>query len=316
MLTNLTVREDRLWTQPCTLRQPKPELDMIYFALVTGLRNFIAKNGFLGIVLGLSGGIDSALAAALAVDAVGKERVRALMLPSPVTSADSIEDATECARQLDIRFDIIPIEPGMQAFSAMMEKACEGEIAPWMMGDNQTRLRSSILMTISRKERLLLLNTGNKSEMAVGYTTMYGDMCGHYAVLKDVYKTAVYELAEWRNRRGEVIPARCITKAPSAELFPGQTDQDTLPPYAILDQILFQLVEQRQDVEALLAKDFYCDVVAEVSEMLLSSEYKRWQSAPGPKISCMSFGRDRRFPISNGWHVEQHQRLQRKESDS
>jgi NAD+ synthase len=260
------------------------ETEMTYRALVLGLRDFTRKSGFSGIVLGLSGGMDSALAAALAVEAVGRERVRTLMLS-------------------------ISIEPGMRAFDVMLEGVFDGRLSDIAIGDNQPRLRGGILMAVSRKDNLLLLNTGNKSEMAVGYTTMYGDMCGHYAVLKDVYKTTVYELAAWRNTQGDVIPLRIFSKAPTAELFHGQTDQDTLPPYEILDKILYQLVENRLGIQDVATQGFDLELVEEVSNMLHRSEYKRRQSAPGAKVSCMSFWRDRRYPICNGWYVEQHERL-------
>ncbi|MFI4940415.1 MAG: NAD+ synthase [Burkholderiales bacterium] len=288
------------------------EMDMTYRAMALGLRDFTQKNGFSGIVLGMSGGIDSALAAAVAVDAVGRERVRALMLPSPYTSRESIEDATACAQRLGIRLDTVSIVPGMQAFDAMLKNIFDGQLSDLATGDAQPRLRASILMAVSRKDNLLLLNTGNKSEMAVGYTTLYGDMCGHYAVLKDIYKTTVYQVAEWRNAQSEVIPPRIFSKAPTAELHHGQTDQDTLPPYAVLDKILFQLVEKQLGIQEVAAQGFDLRLVEEVSGMLHRSEYKRRQSAPGVKISGMSFWRDRRYPISNGWYVEQHEQLARR----
>lgn len=278
--------------------------EMIYRAIVLGLREFVTKNGFVGIVLGMSGGIDSALCAALAVDAVGREHVRTLMLPSQYTSDDSTEDAQECARRLGIRIDSVSIVPGMQAFDAMLGSAFGGQLTEAASRDNQPRLRGNILMSISRKENLLLLNTGNKSEMAVGYTTLYGDMCGHYAAIKDIYKTTVYDIAAWRNTQSDVIPRRIFTKAPTAELFHGQTDQDLLPPYALLDQILFQLIEKRLGVPEIVARGFELAMVEEVSGMLHRAEHKRRQSAPGVKISCMSFWRDRRYPISNGWAIE------------
>lgn len=286
-----------------------PDLELAYNALVLGLRDFVLKNGYAGVLLGLSGGIDSALAAAIAVDALGSEQVRALMLPSPYTSQESLEDARECARRLGIRLDSISIEPGMQAYAAMMAPMFGGEMPELVIGNNQPRLRAAILMELSRVERRLLLNTGNKSEMAVGYTTLYGDMCGHYAVLKDVYKTMVYQLAAWRNARQEVIPQHIIARAPTAELLPGQADQDTLPPYELLDRILEQLVERRCGVEETIAQGFEREVVEYVAAMLHAAEHKRRQSAPGPKIGAMSFWRDRRYPISNGWYVEQLQRF-------
>jgi NAD+ synthase len=301
----------RLAPVPCLQQETKPrcENEMIYRALVLALRDFIAKNGFAGIVLGLSGGIDSALAAALAVEAVGKSSVRAVMLPSPFTPQDSIDDAEDCARRLGIRFETIAIGSAMDAFSATMHDVFGGHMPDVAVGDFQPRLRGCVLMALSRKENLLLLNTGNKSEMATGYTTIYGDMCGHFAVLKDIYKTTVYALADWRNRQGSVIPLRTISKAPSAELLPGQTDQDTLPPYAILDQVLFQMIEQRRDIHQIVEQGFERTMVEEVSGMVHRAEFKRRQSAPGPKISTMAFSRERRYPISDGWYVEQHGKL-------
>ncbi|HEY8024916.1 MAG TPA: NAD+ synthase [Burkholderiaceae bacterium] len=293
------------------LPQPSPapahmaELEMLYRALVLGLRDFVGKNGFAGVVLGLSGGIDSAMAAAIAVDALGQSKVRALMLPSPFTSQESVEDAADCAQRLGIRLDTIPITAGIAAFSAMMAASFDGVIPDTIIGDIQPRMRAAILMAISRKDNLLLLNTGNKSEMATGYTTLYGDMCGHFGVLKDVYKTSVVELAQWRNGQHEVIPARVLSKAPSAELLSGQIDQDTLPPYAILDQVLYRLIEQGQGVDLLVESGFERDLVEKICGMLYGAEYKRRQAPPGPKVSTMSFWRDRRYPISNGWFVEQ-----------
>jgi len=278
--------------------------EMIYRAIVLGLREFVTKNGFVGIVLGMSGGIDSALCGALAVDAVGRERVRTVMLPSPFTSADSVEDARQCAQRLGVRIDTVSIAPGMQAFDAALSSAFGGQLTEAATRDNQPRLRGSILMAISLKDNLLLLNTGNKSEMAVGYTTLYGDMCGHYAAIKDIYKTTVYEIAAWRNTQSDVIPQRIFTKAPTAELFHGQTDQDLLPPYAVLDQILFHLIEERRGVPDIVARGFDRAMVEEVSGMLYRAEHKRRQSAPGVRISSMSFWRDRRYPISNGWPIE------------
>jgi NAD+ synthetase len=271
-----------------------------------GLRDFVTRNGFAGVVLGMSGGMDSALAAALAVDALGADQVRLVMLPSPVTSRESIEDAAECAQRLGVRLETVAIAPGMQAFETMMSGIFDGEVSKLAVGENQTRVRAGILLAISARHHLLLLNTGNKSEMATGFTTTYGDMCGHYAVLKDVYKTTVYQLAAWRNAQGDVIPQRIFTKAPSAELYPGQTDQDTLPPYPVLDAILRQLVEQRRDIDEVVAQGHARDIVEQVSAMLYAAEYKRRQAPPGVKVSPMSFQSDRRYPITNGWHVMQH----------
>jgi NAD+ synthase len=306
-------RQGDVWAPISGTIQPQQDnTEMIYRAMILGLRDFVFKNGFAGVLLGMSGGIDSALSAALAVDAVGSERVRTLMMPSPYTSRESIADATECAQRLGIQLDTVSIEPGMQAFDAMLGAVFDGQLSDQAVEDNQPRLRGSILMAVSRKQNLLLLNTGNKSEMAVGYTTLYGDMCGHYAVLKDIYKTTVYEVAAWRNAQSDVIPQRILSKAPSAELRPDQTDQDTLPPYAVLDAILFLLVERQFAIEDVVAQGFALELVEHVSGMLYAAEYKRRQSAPGVKIGSMSFGRDRRHPVTNGWHVMRHKQLARR----
>ena len=273
----------------------------IYHAMMLSLRDFVDKNGFAGVILGLSGGIDSALSAAVAVDALGEGRVRAVMIPSPFTSHESIEDATECAKRLGIRLDITPIEAGMNAFETMLAPIFHGPPPDMMTQCNQTRLRASILMAISGHEKLLLLNTGNKSEISVGYTTIYGDMCGHYSVLKDLYKTNIYKVVEWRNRQSDVIPQRIITKAPSAELHPGQTDQDTLPPYEVLDAILQQLVEKQRSVDEVILQGFECAIVEKVNLMLFAAEYKRRQAPPGTKLTSMSLGHDRRYPLTTIW---------------
>jgi len=285
--------------------QHKPDvLESIYHAMMLGLRDFVNKNGYSGVVLGLSGGIDSALSAAVAVDALGCARVHTVMLPSPITSRESIEDAIECAKRLGARLDMIPIEPGMQAFETMMTPVFAGENFDIIAANNQTRLRASMLLAICSKEKALLLTTGNKSEMATGYTTIYGDMCGYYSVVKDIYKTMVYKLVEWRNTQGEVIPQRIITKAPSGETMPGQKDQDTLPPYDVLDEILFRMVEQQLSVEEVIAQGYDRTTVELVRTRLFGSEYKRRQSAPGVKITGMLFGRDRRYPITSAWKGE------------
>ena len=282
--------------------QPAPgEDETIYKAMILGLRDFVQKNGFTGVVLGLSGGIDSALSAAVAVDALGAANVRTLMLPSPYTSRDSLEDATECAKLLGVRLDSISIEPAMQAFHAMLDGAVSATLKDVTAQNIQPRLRGAILMAVSNNEGLLLLTTGNKSEMSVGYATLYGDMCGGYCVLKDVYKTTVYKVARWRNRQTQVIPERIFTKAPTAELKFDQTDQDTLPPYELLDAILQCLVEEQLSVAETETKGYDPQTVKRVVQMLYAAEYKRRQSPPGVKITGMSFGRDRRYPIVNGW---------------
>jgi NAD+ synthase len=280
---------------------PQSDEETIYRAMVLGLQDFVRKNGFQGVVLGMSGGIDSALSAAVAVDALGSRQVRTVMLPSPFTSAESSEDATECAKRLGVRLDTISIEPAMRAFDAMLAPMFDGKPLGVTAENIQPRLRAAVLMAISNKEGLMLLTTGNKSEMSVGYTTLYGDMCGGYSVLKDIYKTTIYKVAVWRNKQGEVIPQRIFTKAPSAELKPGQRDQDTLPPYELLDAILLRLVEEQRSVDEVVAQGYEREVVERVASMLYGAEYKRRQAPPGVKITGMSFGRDRRYPIASGW---------------
>ena len=276
----------------------------IYHAMMVGLADYVGRNGFPGVLLGLSGGIDSALSAAVAVDALGPEKVWGLMMPSEYTSQESLEDARECARLLGIRHDVIPIVPAIQAFGEMLPEL-EGVAAENL----QARLRMVTLMALSNAGGQMLLTTGNKSEMSVGYATLYGDMAGGYSVLKDAYKTTVFKLSEWRNSHkpkgafgptGAVMPQRVISKPPTAELRPGQTDQDSLPPYAVLDPILEALVDKEMSVtEAALATGSDVALVAEMERKLLLAEYKRRQSPPGVKIGSRNFGRDRRYPISN-----------------
>jgi NAD+ synthase len=276
----------------------------IYHAMMVGLADYVGRNGFPGVLLGLSGGIDSALAAAVAVDALGPEKVWGVMMPSEYTSQESLEDARECARLLGIRHDVIPIVPAIQAFGEMLPEL-EGVAAENL----QARLRMVTLMALSNAGGQMLLTTGNKSEMSVGYATLYGDMAGGYSVLKDAYKTTVFKLSEWRNSHkpkgafgptGAVMPQRVISKPPTAELRPGQTDQDSLPPYAVLDPILEALVDKEMSVtEAALATGSDVALVAEMERKLLLAEYKRRQSPPGVKIGSRNFGRDRRYPISN-----------------
>jgi NAD+ synthase len=277
--------------------------ETIYRAMVLGLQDFVRKNGFSGVVLGMSGGIDSALSAAVAADALGSANVRLIMMPSPYTSQESIEDAAECAKRLGIRLDTVPISPAMDAFHGMLDNEISGALKDVTAQNIQPRLRGAILMAVSNNEMLMLLTTGNKSEMSVGYATLYGDMCGGYSVLKDVYKTTVYKLARWRNQQAEVIPQRILTKAPTAELKFGQTDQDSLPPYEVLDAILHCLVEEQLSVDEAISKGHDPATVKRVAQMLYAAEYKRRQSPPGVKITGMSFGRDRRYPIVNGWRV-------------
>ena len=280
----------------------------IYHAMMLGLADYVGRNGFPGVILGLSGGIDSALSAAIAVDALGPDKVWGVMLPSKYTSDASIEDASENARMLGIRHDVIPIVPGVQAFDEMLP-GLEGAAAE----NVQARLRMVTLMALSNTEGRMLLTTGNKSEMSVGYATLYGDMAGGYSVLKDAYKTTVFALSRWRNRvkpggalgpDGPVMPDRVITKAPSAELRPNQKDQDTLPAYDVLDPILERLVDKEMSVtEVALATGADLALVASIERLLLRAEYKRRQAPPGVKIGIRNFGRDRRYPISNFFHT-------------
>nr|WP_314073493.1 NAD+ synthase [uncultured Roseococcus sp.] len=282
----------------------------IYAAMVLGLRDYVNKNGFPGVVLGLSGGIDSAISAAVAADALGPDRVRAVMLPSPYTSQESLEDAAECARLLGIQYDTIPIGPAMDAFHSMLAPSFANR-APDITEENiQSRIRGVTLMALSNKFGNMLLTTGNKSEMSTGYATIYGDMCGGYSVLKDVYKTDVFAVCRWRNEnfpagalgpQGAVMPERVITKPPSAELKPDQKDQDTLPPYEVLDAILNGLVEEERSVDELVAQGFDRALILRVWRMLDRAEYKRRQAPPGVKIGRRAFGRDRRYPITNGF---------------
>ncbi|MGB0749776.1 MAG: NAD+ synthase [Magnetospiraceae bacterium] len=290
---------------------PRPDgLESIYLALCLGLKDYVNKNGFPGIVLGLSGGIDSALSAAVAVDALGPDRVHAVMMPSPYTSQESLDDAAACAELLGTRLDSVPIEPAMQAFNQTLAPLFEGR-APDITEENiQSRTRGLILMALSNKFGPMLLTTGNKSEMSVGYATLYGDMCGGYSVLKDVYKTTVFALCQWRNGHkpagllgpdGPVMPQRVIDKPPSAELKPDQKDEDSLPPYDVLDAILMGLVEGEQSVDDLVAAGYDRDTVRRVWRLLDRAEYKRRQAPPGVKITSRAFGKDRRYPITNGF---------------
>ena len=282
----------------------------VYHAMMLALRDYVNKNRFPGVVLGLSGGIDSALSAAVAVDALGASRVRCVMLPSRYTSRESLEDADACARLLGVNYETIEIERAVEAMGETLSPAFAGTQTGTTEENVQSRLRGVILMAISNKFGPMVLTTGNKSEMSVGYATLYGDMCGGYNVLKDIYKTEVFRLSHWRNAnspagalgpRGLVIPERIITKPPSAELRANQTDQDSLPPYEVLDGILECLVEHECSFEDTVAKGFDPATVKRVEHLLYVSEYKRRQAPPGVKISSRNFGRDRRYPITNAF---------------
>ncbi len=275
--------------------QEQSEMPEIYDVLKRGLYDYITKNNFKGVIIGMSGGIDSALSAAIAVDTLGANNVRCVMMPSPFTSVESFEDAKACCAALGCSYEEISITPIMENFEKTIP-ALHGLAHENM----QSRARGLILMSLSNQTGAMVLTTGNKSEMAVGYATLYGDMCGGFNVLKDVYKTRVYDLARYRNTLSPVIPARIITKAPTAELRDNQTDQDSLPPYDLLDAILEGLIERDLGVEALVAEGHDKTTVLKVLRLLDLAEYKRRQSAPGVKITAKAFGRDRRYPITNG----------------
>ncbi|CAL1240463.1 NAD+ synthase [Candidatus Methylocalor cossyra] len=281
--------------------EPLPEVASVYRALVTGIRDYVTKNRFPGAVLGLSGGIDSALTLALAADALGPQRVEAVLMPSRYTAAMSIEDARREAETLGCRYHLVPIEPAFRAFLAMLEESFRGLPEDTTEENIQARCRGIVLMAFSNKTGKILLTTGNKSEMSVGYATLYGDMAGGFAPLKDVPKTLVYGLAEYRNRLAPVIPERVITRPPSAELRPDQKDEDSLPPYPVLDGILELYVEHDRSVPEIVAAGFPEHEVVRVTRMVDRNEYKRRQAPPGIKISRRAFGRDRRYPITSGF---------------
>jgi len=276
-------------------------LESIYQAMVLGLGDYVNKTGFPSVVIGLSGGVDSALTAAVAADALGPERVHAIMMPSPYTSRESLEDAEACARAIGIKYDTVSIEPAMTAFRGMLKPLFGNRPEDVTEENIQSRARGVTLMAVSNKLGGMVLTTGNKSEMAMGYATLYGDMNGGYNVLKDVYKTTVFELCKWRNRQGRVIPERILTKPPSAELRPDQKDSDSLPPYPILDAILKGLIERDLDATALAAEGHDLATVNRVWRLLEGAEYKRRQAPPGVKITSRLISRERRYPIVNGF---------------
>jgi NAD+ synthase len=284
----------------------KEEAD--YRACMLGLRDYVNKNGFKNVVLGLSGGIDSAICAALAVDALGEERVRCVMMPYRYTSKESLKDAEDCARALGCRYDIVPIAEPVEGFQNALAQLFEGTQAGITEENLQSRARGTLLMAISNKFGSMVVTTGNKSEMSVGYATLYGDMNGGFNPIKDLYKLQVYAISRWRNNEvppgalgpsGEVIPVNIIEKVPTAELRENQTDQDSLPPYEVLDDILECLVENEMGVDDIVARGHDRETVMRVENLLYIAEYKRRQAAPGVKITKKNFGRDRRYPITN-----------------
>jgi NAD+ synthase len=302
-------REEGRWRcLPGTIAEVEEDEAANYLACVAGLRDYVEKNGFPGVVLGLSGGIDSALCAAMAVDALGAKRVHGVMLPYLYTSNESLNDAAATAEALHIRYDIMPIHEAVEGLTKGLEKVFEGTTPDATEENLQSRARGTLLMAISNKFGPIVLTTGNKSEVSVGYATLYGDMNGGFNPIKDLYKGQVYALARYRNAarpkgclgpEGIVIPENVLTKAPTAELRPGQRDQDTLPPYEVLDDILNCLVELEMPLPEIVARGHAPEVVRKVERMLYLAEYKRRQAAPGVKITAKNFGRDRRYPITN-----------------
>jgi len=283
---------------------PEPErLASIYSALVMGVRDYVNKNGFKGVLLGLSGGIDSGLTLAVAVDALGKDRVEAVMMPFKYTSQMSLHDAEDQANRLGVQYKVLPIEPMYHAFTETLADEFEGTKVDTTEENLQSRCRGVMLMAMSNKKGYLVLTTGNKSEMAVGYATLYGDMAGGYGVLKDVYKTLVFELSKYRNTIEEVIPPRVISRPPSAELAPDQVDEDSLPPYPILDEILRLYIEEDQSATSIESKGFSEEDVRRVLRLVDVNEYKRRQAPVGVRLTQRGFGRDRRYPITNGWKI-------------
>jgi len=302
-LFTVDIEFDRSAVRPRAAPPPAPPSreEEVYRAIVLGVRDYVKKNGFPGVVLGLSGGVDSALTLCIAVDALGAERVEAVMMPSRYTADMSRTDAEAQARALGVTYHVIPIEPMFEAFTAQLRDEFRGRGRDVTEENIQARIRGTLLMAVSNKTGRMVLTTGNKSEMAVGYATLYGDMAGGFAAIKDVPKTLVYRLARYRNSRGSVIPERVLDRPPSAELAPDQKDSDSLPPYEVLDPILERYVENDESPEEIVAAGFDAAVVARVVAMVDRNEYKRRQAAPGVRITRRAFGRDRRYPITSGY---------------
>jgi NAD+ synthase (glutamine-hydrolysing) len=290
--------------QPASIAA-EPSLEALaYQALVLGVRDYVGKNGFPGALIGLSGGVDSALTLAIAVDALGADRVRAVMMPSQFTAPMSLEDAATLARNLSVRHDVLPIKPPFDAFLSTLAEEFRG--LPWDTTEEnlQARIRGTLLMALSNKYGAIVLTTGNKSETAVGYSTLYGDLAGGFAVIKDILKTLVYRLCRYRNSIADVIPERILTRAPSAELKAGQTDQDSLPEYEVLDAIITRYMQEGESITEIVDAGFDEGVVRQVVRMIRSSEYKRRQSPVGIRVTHRSFGRDWRYPITNRFREE------------
>ncbi|MCW0196856.1 NAD+ synthase [Sphingopyxis sp.] len=307
-------RGDAGWTcEPGAIAEWEAHPADIYSAMILSLRDYVTRNRFPGVVLGLSGGIDSAICAAIAADALGPDKVWCAMLPSRFTSQESLDDASGCAAMIGCRLDTIPIAPAVEAFDAMLADSFADKAVDTTEENVQSRIRGVTLMALSNKFGPMLLTTGNKSEMSVGYATIYGDMAGGYNPLKDAYKTTVFALAEWRNAHvprlsrnpvTPVMPANIVTKPPSAELRPDQKDEDSLPPYADLDRMLHMLVEEEASVDDVVARyGFDRAAVARIERLLMLAEYKRRQAPPGVKLSTRNFGRDRRYPITHGFRT-------------
>ena len=275
--------------------------EKIYRGLVLATRDYFDKNKLAGAIIGLSGGIDSALTVALAVDALGKDRVRAVIMPSRYTADISLEDANVIATNLGIQCDTVSIEPTYKAFLETMQPLFAGKTVDVTEENMQARCRAIILMALSNKTGWLVLTTGNRSEIAVGYCTLYGDMAGGFAPLKDIPKTQVYQLANYRNQTKKIIPDRVIQRAPTAELAPNQKDEDSLPPYSILDGILERYLNEEKSIDAIIADGFDENTVRRIVQLVRINEYKRKQSALGPRINKKSFGKDWRYPVTNGW---------------
>ena len=299
------------WIGYGNLKENSSQSERLYKALVLGLRDYVKNNKFSGVVLGLSGGVDSALVAALATDAFGSKFVQAIMLPSPYTGEESLKDAKDVATLLNIKYSNLKISEAMKTVDEILGDFKGPNFTAGITEENiQSRLRGLLLMALSNRYGYMVLATGNKSEYAVGYSTLYGDMCGGFAPIKDVWKTDVFKLCEWRNKnfsdlfkgpKGKVIPNNIIKKEPTAELRDNQKDTDSLPEYNVLDEILKGLVEEEISVEKIVTKGFDRNVVEKTAKLLAKSEYKRFQAAPGPKVTNKAFGRDRRFPLTSGF---------------